>query len=132
MAALLAGTDDSCLVKQRSLLLNTVICMYDQTFSIIEADHATDTKHSDDQEPGVLVPGIPVLPKYSRNYQSVPQPGLNNRSSPVYSAAVVGGATVINGMFFNRGSAEDYDAWERLGNLGWGWKGLLPYFKKAS
>jgi choline dehydrogenase-like flavoprotein len=73
-----------------------------------------------------------VPEKYSRNYQSIPQPGLNGRSSPVYSAAVVGGATVINGMFFNRGSAADYDAWEKLGNPGWGWKDLLPYFQKVS
>lgn len=34
-------------------------------------------------------------------------------------------------MFFNRGSAEDYDSWEELGNPGWGWKGLLPYFQKV-
>lgn len=88
--------------------------------------------NSDGQEPGVLVPGILPPEKYSRNYQSIPQPGLNNRSSPVYSAAVVGGGTVINGMFFNRGSAQDYDAWEALGNPGWGWKDLLPYFKKVS
>lgn len=38
----------------------------------------------------------------------------------------------MNGMFFNRGSAGDYDAWEKLGNPGWGWEGLLPYFKKVS
>lgn len=69
--------------------------------------------------------------KYSRNYQSVPQPGLDGRSSPVYSAAVVGGGTVVNGMFFNRGSAGDYDAWEQMGNPGWGWEGILPYFKKV-
>lgn len=77
------------------------------------------------------MPGIAVPPDYSRNYQSVPQPGLGGRSSPVYSAAVVGGGTVVNGMFFNRGSVGDYDAWERLGNPGWSWKGLLPYFKKV-
>ena len=77
------------------------------------------------------MPGIASPAKYSRNYVSVPQPGLNNRTSPVYSAAVVGGATVINGMFFNRGSAGDYDAWEKLGNPGWAWKELLPYFRKV-
>ncbi|KAL9604418.1 MAG: hypothetical protein Q9179_001866 [Wetmoreana sp. 5 TL-2023] len=85
----------------------------------------------DKLEPGVLVPGLPAPAEYSRNYMSVPQPGLNNRTQAVYSAAAVGGGTVINGLFFNRGSAADYDAWEKLGNHGWGWKGLLPYFKKA-
>jgi choline dehydrogenase-like flavoprotein len=34
-------------------------------------------------------------------------------------------------MFFDRGSAADYDSWEKLGNPGWGWKDLLPYFKKV-
>lgn len=77
------------------------------------------------------MPGVSPPTKYSRDYQSVPQKGLNGRSSPVYSAAVVGGGTVINGMFFNRGSAGDYDAWEKLGNPGWAWKDLLPYFKKV-
>lgn len=87
---------------------------------------------SDSQDPGVLVPGVPVPEKYSRNYQSVPQAGLDGRTSPVYSAAVVGGGTVVNGMFFNRGSAGDYDAWAKLGNPGWAWNDLLPYFKKVS
>ncbi|KAF1346416.1 hypothetical protein EJ07DRAFT_169883 [Lizonia empirigonia] len=45
---------------------------------------------------------------------------------------VVGGGSVINGMAFDRASAADYNAWERLGNPGWGWDGLLPYFKKST
>ncbi|KAB2574698.1 Dehydrogenase patE [Lasiodiplodia theobromae] len=47
------------------------------------------------------------------------------------NAAVVGGGSVVNGMFFDRGGAPDYDAWEELGNPGWGWDGLLPYFIKS-
>jgi choline dehydrogenase-like flavoprotein len=47
-------------------------------------------------------------------------------------ASVVGGGSVINGMFADRGSKADYDAWETLGNQGWGWNGLIPYFRKSS
>lgn len=53
------------------------------------------------------MPGLPVPDKYLRNYQSIPQNGLNGRTSIVYSAAVVGGGTVVNAMFFNRGSKAD-------------------------
>ena len=87
--------------------------------------------HSDDQDGGTSLPGLPVPEKYTRAYESVPQPELNNRTSTLYAGAVVGGGTVVNGMFFNRGSAGDYEAWEKLGNPGWGWEGLLPYFKKV-
>ncbi|GAB7337029.1 hypothetical protein MBLNU457_g2441t1 [Dothideomycetes sp. NU457] len=85
----------------------------------------------DAQDGGTAVPGLPVPDKYLRTYTSVPQPGLDNRTSPLYTGAVVGGGTVVNGMFFHRGSAGDYDAWMKLGNPGWGWNDLLPYFKKS-
>lgn len=38
----------------------------------------------------------------------------------------------MNGQFFDRASKEDYDAWEELGNPGWNWKELFPYFKKST
>src|SRR5215469_15869092 len=91
----------------------------------------TNSKHSDEQQPGVLVPGVATPPQYTITYTSIPQPGLNNRTSPVYTAKVVGGASVHNGMFFNRGSKGDYDGWEKLGNPGWAWDDLLPYFQKV-
>lgn len=87
--------------------------------------------YSDGQENGTTVPGLTVPGKYIRTFTSVHQAGLDNRTSPLYTGAVVGGGTVVNGMFFNRGSAGDYDAWENLGNPGWGWEGLLPYFEKV-
>ena len=88
----------------------------------------------DHHEAAVLVPGLLNLTQtpYSFNLTSVPQLELNNRTFGVPAAAVVGGGTVINGMFFDRGSAADYDAWESLGNPGWGWNDLLPYFKKVT
>ena len=46
-------------------------------------------------------------------------------------ARVVGGTTTINGCLWIRGSAADYDGWEALGNPGWGFADLLPYFKRA-
>ncbi|PPQ81761.1 hypothetical protein CVT24_005119 [Panaeolus cyanescens] len=66
------------------------------------------------------------------NASIVPQPGIGNRSGQVFAASVVGGGSTLNGMFFERGSKDDYDNWERLGNPGWGWDDLLPYFKKTT
>lgn len=85
----------------------------------------------DNQDPEILVPGLLNTIPYSFNITSTPQRGLGDRTFPVPDAAVVGGGTAINGMFFDRGSALDYDAWVQLGNPGWGWDDLLPYFKKV-
>jgi choline dehydrogenase-like flavoprotein len=70
-------------------------------------------------------------PKLMYNVTSTPQAGLNNRTTSVEAGATVGGGSTVNGQLLNRGSAEDYDAWERLGNPGWGWNDLLPYFKRS-
>ncbi|KAF1846286.1 GMC oxidoreductase [Cucurbitaria berberidis CBS 394.84] len=64
--------------------------------------------------------------------KSKPEPGLGGSSYDVYVAKVLGGGSVINGMVYDRGSAADYDAWEALGNNGWGWSGLEPYFIKGT
>lgn len=66
------------------------------------------------------------------NHVSEPEPFLNNKTWNVRIAAVLGGGSIVNGMMYDRGSAADYDAWEKLGNKGWGWKGLYPYFKKGT
>tara|TARA_R110002003_G_scaffold1868_9_gene23642 strand:- start:5280 stop:6917 length:1638 start_codon:yes stop_codon:yes gene_type:complete len=63
---------------------------------------------------------------------SKPEPGLGNGTFSVLVAKVLGGGSVINGMVYDRGSAADYDAWEALGNKGWGWSGMKPYFKKGT
>ena len=63
---------------------------------------------------------------------SAPQENLNNSTFPVLVASVVGGGSVVNGMVYIRGSKSDYEAWEALGNKGWGWDGLFPYFIKGT
>ena len=78
-----------------------------------------------------LIPGLLNATPYQFNVTSTPQRGLNNTIFAVPTAAVVGGGTAIDGMFFDRGSAPEYDAWVELGNPGWGWSDLLPYFKKV-
>ncbi|KAI5779573.1 hypothetical protein EDC01DRAFT_305609 [Geopyxis carbonaria] len=90
----------------------------------------------DDQEPGVLVPGYVVNnddlgSKYVYNLSSTPQQHLGNRTYGVYAGHVVGGGSAVNGLVFDRGTAGDYDLWEALGNRGWGWHDLLPFFKKS-
>jgi choline dehydrogenase-like flavoprotein len=72
-------------------------------------------------------------PKFMYNLTSVRQTNVNNRTFPVANGAVVGGGSAVNGQFFDRGSAEDYDNWAQFpGNIGWDWEGLFPYFKKSS
>ncbi|KUJ09818.1 alcohol oxidase [Mollisia scopiformis] len=73
----------------------------------------------------------PIGSKYDWNMTSIPQPELGNRSVNTPAGKVIGGGTVLNGMVFNRGSRADYDRWEALGNPGWNFENLLPYFKKS-
>ena len=59
------------------------------------------------------------------------EPGLNGRSLAYPRGKVLGGCTSINGMIYMRGQSEDYDTWGQLGNAGWGWDDVLPYFKRS-
>lgn len=64
------------------------------------------------------------------NYESVPQPGLNNRRMYFPRGKVLGGSSSINGLVVSRGNAGDYDRWAQLGNAGWSYRECLPYFKR--
>lgn len=64
-------------------------------------------------------------------YATEPVPGLNNRSLGYPRGKVIGGCTSINGMIYMRGQAADFDGWRQLGNPGWGWDDVLPYFTKS-
>src|SRR5581483_4806517 len=63
-------------------------------------------------------------------FKTAEEPGLNGRSLNYPRGKVLGGCSSINGMIYMRGQARDYDTWRQMGNPGWGWDDVLPYFKK--
>lgn len=69
--------------------------------------------------------------EYDWNYSAVPQSGLQGRESYWAKGRTLGGSTSINAMMYLRGVPADYDRWEALGNPGWGWQDLLPYFRRS-
>ncbi|KAL2256053.1 hypothetical protein VTK26DRAFT_2264 [Humicola hyalothermophila] len=79
--------------------------------------------------PGLIGHGFP--PPYNWNFTTTPQEFLDNKPRDYGQGHVVGGGSILNGIVMTRGARQDYDAWEALGNPGWGWDGLLPYFKKS-
>jgi choline dehydrogenase len=64
-------------------------------------------------------------------YQTEPEPGLCGRTVFQPRGKVLGGSSSINGLLYVRGQPQDYDRWRQLGNSGWGYDDVLPYFKKA-
>jgi choline dehydrogenase-like flavoprotein len=66
----------------------------------------------------------------ANKWSSVPQPGLNGRKSYQPRGKVLGGSTSINAMMFVRGHRSDYDSWAAMGNPGWDYTSLLPYFRR--
>lgn len=70
-------------------------------------------------------------PKLNWKFQTEPDPGMKGRQIYWPRGKTLGGSSSINGLIFIRGQKEDYDHWRDLGNIGWGWDDVLPYFKKA-
>jgi len=72
-----------------------------------------------------------VDPKVNWMFESEPEPELNGRTMYQPRGKVLGGTSSINGMIYMRGHAADYDQWRQLGNEGWSYDDVLPYFRKA-
>jgi choline dehydrogenase len=63
-------------------------------------------------------------------YQTEPEPALGGRESYWPRGRVIGGSSSINAMVYVRGQAEDFDDWEKAGNPGWGWRDVLPAYRR--
>lgn len=84
---------------------------------------------------------IPIVANYLQftpanwGYKTVPSnrycAGFENKQCKWPRGKVVGGSSVLNYMIYTRGAKLDYDGWEAMGNDGWGYDDVLPYFKKV-
>ena len=63
-------------------------------------------------------------------YASEPEANTNGRKLPVPRGRMLGGSSAINGMAFVRGQAQDFDTWAQMGNHGWSYANVLPFFKR--
>ncbi len=83
----------------------------------------------------VSTPGLSLLnivgKKRNWGYETVPQSALNGRQCYQPRGKVLGGSSSINAMIYIRGHKADYDYWAALGNEGWSFEDVLPYFKKS-
>ena len=67
--------------------------------------------------------------KYAWQFSSEGTAQTNGRRVPIPQGRTLGGSTSINGLVYNRGQAADFDHWAALGNSGWSYDEVLPYFK---
>ncbi|KAL5333114.1 hypothetical protein BJX70DRAFT_392427 [Aspergillus crustosus] len=94
----------------------------------------TEAGDFDQNEDFVVIPGLTgtaIGTKYDWNLIYASNPNAANRALLIPQEKAVGGSSLLNWMVFDRGSSADYDHWRALGNHGWGWKDLLPFFTKS-
>lgn len=71
-------------------------------------------------------------PRHDWRFQTEPESMLDGRQVPQPRGKGLGGSSLLNGMLYVRGHRKDYDQWASLGNSGWDWDSVLPYFKRSS
>src|SRR5690349_21367638 len=110
------------------VLANRLSASGKQTVCLLEAGPA-------DTNPFINIPGglLQVVRSKALNwhFQTAPQTHLDNRPRYWPRGRTLGGSSAINAMCYIRGHASDYDQWAKLGNTGWSYREVLPYFRKA-
>ncbi len=88
-----------------------------------------------DRHPFIHIPAGFVKTLYGDKFvwpfETEPSDSLGGRSISVPQGKVVGGSSSVNGMVYNRGQRADFDTWAQMGNRGWGFDDLVPYFKRS-
>ncbi|NUR74795.1 MAG: alanine-phosphoribitol ligase [Thermoleophilia bacterium] len=72
-----------------------------------------------------------TTPDVNWGFSTVPQPQMDDREMWYPQGRTLGGSTSINAMIYIRGQRADYDRWAALGNEGWGYEDVLPYFRRS-
>jgi len=102
----------------------------DGRYSVLLLEYGGSDRSVYIQMPSAL--SIPMnMPKYDWRYESEPEPHLGGRRMHTPRGKVLGGSSSINGLVYVRGNALDYEHWESQGATGWGYRQLLPYFRRA-
>lgn len=70
-------------------------------------------------------------PRYNWCFHTDPEPSMNGRRIYWPTGKTLGGSSAINGLIYIRGQREDYDRWRALGNVGWSYDDVLPYFIRS-
>ena len=69
-------------------------------------------------------------PVYNWRFETEPEPQMHGRRIYWPRGRCLGGSSSINGLIYVRGQPQDYDQWATLGNAGWSWADVLPYFRR--
>jgi choline dehydrogenase len=70
-------------------------------------------------------------PRFNWGYETAPQAAMKGRRMYWPRGRLIGGSSSVNAMVYMRGQPADYDHWRQLGNAGWSYDDVLPYYKKA-